>query len=174
MDNSDAVKIRTYHPLLLPRRGEVIAWLCALMCIFAWVILDWAQSPVFIGLQILAVVLIFIAAAISLSNWVDRHTALQINASGITFENGLRKAAMDWKSIRKVEVVDTPWGKKVQVLGDNTHFDFRTLAEVILNGELKGQMGFVDGDQILKEIIQKASLKEISSDEVGRVFYAPK
>jgi hypothetical protein len=163
-----------YQPVLLPRRGELIAWLCAIMCAVAWLVLHLAKSPVFIGLKILAALLIFISIAISMSNWMDRRTVLKIDPQGIAFENGLRKAQLGWQDIRRVEVISSSLGNKVRVLGDAAHFDFRTLAEVKLGGELKGQMGFQDGEKILKEIIQQADLKETGNPEEGCVYYVPR
>jgi hypothetical protein len=172
MENEALSPAREYRPVLLSRRGEYIAWFCAALSVAAWLVLRLAKTPVFIGLQILAVLLICIALAISMGNWMDRRTVLQVETQGIYFENGLRKAQLGWQNIQQVQVFPSTWGKKVRVLGDNAHFDFRTLGEVRMDGKVKGQMGFQDGEKILSEIVQQAGLKEKSSPEESIVYYA--
>jgi hypothetical protein len=173
MEEEGALESRIYRPILLPRRGELIAWVCALMCAAAWLLLVQAKSPVFFGLKLLAVLLVLIAGAISLGNWMDRRTLLKIDTHGIAFENGLRKVALGWQDIRQVEVITSTLGDKVRVLGETAHFDFRTLAEVRMDGVVKGRMGFQDGEQIVKEIVRRASLRETGETVDGCVYYAP-
>lgn len=173
MEDEELAAPHEYRPILLPRRGELIVWLCASMSAAAWLILQLAKAPIFIGLKILAALLILIAIATSLGNWIDRQTVLKIDSQGIRFENGLRHARLGWQSIRRVEVIPSSLGSRVRVLGEAAHFDFRTLAEVRLDGELKGQMGFQEGEKILKEIIRCASLKETSEAPDGCIYYVP-
>jgi len=159
-----------YRPELLSRRGEYIAWGTALAVIVAWVILYLTRTPVFSGLRFLAILLALSGVAISLGNWMDRRTILRIEPDGVWFDNGLRQVSLYWSEIRQVQVYPSAWGKKVRVTGEKTHFDFRTLGEVILKGEVKGRMGFEKGEEILRHILENTRLKLVPSPENGSYY----
>jgi hypothetical protein len=57
------------------------------------------------------------------------------------------------------------------VIGEQSHFTFRTFGEVKVGGEVKGRMGFKDGDEILGILLESAELREIEHDE-GYSYYA--
>ncbi len=168
MEN-EAVEVREFRPELLPRRGERVAWSLAGLALVAWIVLALLAKPIFIGFKLLAVLLLLSALAISLGNWTDRRTRLRIEPQGVLFENGLRKTQLRWEEIRTVEVYPSNMGDKVRVLGEQSHFNFRTLGEVRMRGELKGLMGFADGEQILRQILRNAHLKD--KRQAGDVQY---
>jgi len=159
-----------YRPVNLPRRGEIVAWMLAIVAIAAWVILARFGEPIFIGLKILAIIFALSAPAISLGNWTDRKTRLILKKNGVFFENGLRRVSLNWGEIRKIEVIPTSWGSKVRLFADSGHFGFWTLGEVRLQGELKGRMGFVKGEEILHHILSETGLKEIPSLKQNRYY----
>jgi hypothetical protein len=159
-----------FHPELISRRGELIAWVTALMALSAWGILLLAGAVVHPALKFLAIFLLLSALSISLGNWMDRHTLLRIESDGVRFENGLRHAFLHWNEIQQVQVYPSNWGKKVRVLGSQAHFDFRTLGEVTVQGDVKGRMGFADGEAILRKIVQEAGLKQIDRPGNGEYY----
>ncbi len=69
-----------------------------------------------------------------------------------------------------MQVIPSAWGKKVRVIGKNGHFDFRTLGEVRLQGEVKGRLGFEKGEEILSQILAKANLKLAKDAENGEYY----
>jgi len=162
-----------YRPELLSRRGEYVAWGIALIVIAAWLILHLTNTPVFGGLTFLAVLLALSGVAISLGNWMDRRTVLRLDPEGVWFDNGLRQVLLRWSEIRQVQVYPSAWGKKVHVIGEKTHFEFRTLGEVLLQGEVKGRMGFKKGEEILGHILENTRLKQVPGPENGS-YYARK
>lgn len=164
--------IAEFHPEKLSRRGELVAWISTLITVVGWVILSTLNYPVFIGLKVLCILLGFAALSISLGNWMDRRTILKLTQDGVHFENGLRKATLNWNEIESVEVVPSTWGKKVSVFGQKSHFDFRTLGEVKVQEEVKGLLGFEKGDEILKHILNMAQLKQKSSPKEGYYYYS--
>jgi hypothetical protein len=156
-----------FRPELLSRRGEGIAWASTLMVGLGWLVLRLSgQRPpgavVFLGL-----ILLLAALSISLGNWMDRHTLIRLDTTGIEFTNGLRHVRLPWEEIRQVRVLPSRWGSKVQVFGARAYFHFRTLGEVRVQGELKGRMGFEKGEEILQQIIQNSQLQlaERSNEE---------
>ena len=161
--------MREFRPELISRRGELIAWGSAILVGVAWFVLGWRGQTVSWAMLLLEVFLIFAGTSISLGNWMDRHTLIRMNESGIAYKNGLRNVHMGWQEIRQVRVIPARWGNKVQLVGEKAHFEFRTLGEVKVAGELKGRMGFEDGEEILQEIVMNSGVHRI--DESGNGYY---
>jgi hypothetical protein len=110
--------------------------------------------------------LIFIAFLISsifihLGNWIDRKTTISLDKNGLTFQDGLRNIEMAWEEVDKVEIFPSQWGKKVTVNGNGRRFNFRTLGVVELRGEIKGRIGFIEGELILNTILEKSQLSSV-------------
>lgn len=160
-----------FRPELLSRRGEFVAWGLSLVLAAAWLVLLVLGQPVFWGLPLLLAFISLAALGISLGNWMDRHTLIRLHTSGVEFENGLRHARLAWNEIRQVQVFPSGWGDKVRVVGEQVHFSFRTLGEVKLQGEVKGHMGFTEGQKVLQHILEKANLKQIEQSGSG-YYYA--
>ena len=100
---------------------------------------------------------------------MDRRTVLRMDGRGISYKNGLRNVQMDWLDIRQVRVLPARWGNKIQIIGENAYFEFRTLGEVKVAGQIKGRMGFEQGEEILREIILNSGLHKI--DHTGDGYY---
>jgi hypothetical protein len=153
-------EIHIFRPELISRHGESLAW-----CF-----------TIFIGLSLGVVLLrsgttppgawaflfFLIGLCISLGNWVDRHTIISIALDEITFSNGLRHTRLKWSDIQKVNVLSVRWGKSVQVIGVRSHFEFRTLSEVLYKGDVRGRVGFSNGFEILDQILYASGLQLIT------------
>ncbi len=155
-EQNSGVILQEFRPETLSRRGEIIAWSSGLLVCAAWLFLRSTGNPVNRAVPFLAAFLVISALMISLGNWMDRNSLIQMSADSIHFQNGLRNVSLKWLEIQKVEIFPSNWGKKVRILGERSHFDFRTLAEVKVSGETKGSMGFADGERILKVILEKS------------------
>jgi len=156
-----------FRPELLSRRGEFIAWGTSILVLLGWLILSLNGRQILSAVPFLGIILVLAALAISLGNWMDRKTELRLDAGGVTYENGLRHAALKWNEINEIRVFPSKWGKKVHVLGATAHFNFRTLGEVKVQDEVKGRMGFAEGDKILSVMLEQANLKEIAGPGPG-------
>jgi hypothetical protein len=159
--------ILEYRPLLLSRRGEYIAWGAALLVAAAWFFLTLLGRSVFLAMPILEILLLFSAASMSLGNWMDRRTVLRLSDQGLSFQNGLRDIRLKWDEICKIYVIPTQWGKKAEVIGEREHFQFRTLGEVKVQGEVKGRMGFEKGDEALDYMISRSGLQQVEQPGEG-------
>jgi hypothetical protein len=148
---------REFRPELLSRRGEWTAWALALAASAGMLLL---RQALFIPTWawIFWFFLIFSGTSISLGNWMDRHTRICLDRQGIHFENGIRRAELDWSEIEKITVLPARFGQTVQVLGKNAHFDFKTIGEVRFQGEVRGRTGFADGQHILEVILREAKM----------------
>ena len=67
-----------FRPKLIPRRGELIAWLGSLIVGVGWVILAVFGPGVNLLILIVFTLLSLVAASISLGNWMDRKTRLSL------------------------------------------------------------------------------------------------
>ena len=156
-----------FRPELLSRRGEFFAWGTSIIVFLGWLILSLNGRQVPFAVPFLGIILVLAALAISLGNWMDRKTELRLDAGGVTYENGLRYAALKWNEINEIRIFPSKWGNKVHVLGGKAHFNFRTLGEVKVQDEVKGRMGFAEGDKILSIMLEQANLKEIAGPGPG-------
>ena len=159
-----------YYPEMLSRRGEITVWVLFVVIFSGWVILSLSGRPLPIAVILLGLFTLMAGMAISLGNWMDRRTFIRVTQEGVQFENGLRKSDLRWEEITHLEVYPSKWGSKVHVRGHNSHFSYRTLGEVKLNQEIKGRMGFNDGDKILQVILERSHLKKVERSDAGDYY----
>ena len=159
------------HPILISRRGELNAWIFAGVVSIAIAIMYWSMGSIPTVAWVFWTFLVFAAFSTSFGNWVDRKTVMKVGDSGIAFENGIRQVALTWQVVKSVNVTPARWGKRVQVLGDQAHFRFRTLGEVQYQGEVKERLGFVEGEEVLQEILKKTNLR-LEKEERGSYYYS--
>jgi hypothetical protein len=159
--------MQEYSPELSSRRSEFIAWGSAILVNSSWILLIIFNQQMSFWLPLLGIPLLLVSLGMSLANWMDRHTKIFLDSDGIYFSNGLRHVQLKWQEIQEVRVLPAQWGKKVQVFGGRSYFGFHTLGEVRAHGNVLGRTGFVDGEQILKEILNEALLSEVRQVEVG-------
>ncbi len=159
-----------FHPEIIPRKGERTAWLLLGIAVIFLAVSLWSEDKL-TWMAVVLVVLLFISAgSITLGNWVDRKTVLKLDAEGIHYQNGLRTLNLGWNDIQAVKVMASAWGQRVQVRGAANSFTFRTLGEVWMQGELKGQIGFAEGESILKNILQNSGLKLTETSEKSSYY----
>jgi len=159
---------REFRPELLSRRGEGTAWALALAAsVGMWFLGRSGYIPVWAW--IFWTFLLFSGLSISLGNWLDRNTVIWLEADGIRFENGLRRVRLHWPEVQKVAVLPARWGKSVQVIGEKSHFGFKTLGEVQFQGEVRGHTGFPGGQKILDVILHETGL--VLVEESNNAYY---
>lgn len=158
---------------MVSRRGELITWVLALVSLATLVFLKYQSAGIsfwqgsFAGLMVLA------AAGSSLSNWMDRNTVLTLMADGIHFRNGLRDLSLQWDEIQEVQVLPSRFGKRVNIIGNQSHFNFRTSVEITQGSGRRTAMGFAQGDFILQQIIKNGDLQETDQNNHGRYYARP-
>jgi hypothetical protein len=152
---------KTYKPELLSRQAEITAWALSAAAGLGLYLLSLRAIPPYWAWFLFAI-LVFSAASISFGNWMDSKTFIRIEADGVLYENGLRRARLNWDAILEVRVAPARWGTSVQVIGVGAHFAFSTLGEMKFQGQSRGRTGFVDGNEILDAIISSAALTQTS------------
>jgi hypothetical protein len=161
---------REFHPELMPRRSEAVAWLAGIGMLIGLFLATsrWgAQSFVFWTFEAL---LLFSAVSISLGNWMDRRSIIRMGVDGIAFENGVRSVWLSWPEVQNVAVVPTRLGKRVQVQGAQSHFTFKTMSESTLAGQ-QIRTGFADGQEILETVLKECGL-QVKAEKDGMTYYA--
>lgn len=148
---------RTYRPELLPRQGEVNAWLFAVLSGLALGILHF-QGVVPVFSWIFVIFLLVSAISISFGNWMDRHTTLQLSEEGIAFQNGLRRVRLSWGNIQEIRILPARFGEQIHIIGEKAHFSFNTLGELQFKGETRAKVGFAQGQEILASILKASGL----------------
>ena len=78
---------------------------------------------------------------------------------------------LGWQEVQKVAVMPAHWGKSVQVIGEKTHFWFKTLGEVHFQGEVRGRTGFSEGKIILDLILRETGL-DLVEESKNAYYYA--
>jgi hypothetical protein len=161
-------KTREFRPELLPRRSEWTAWVLALAAsVGMWFLHRDGYTPAWAW--IFWAFLLFSSASISLGNWLDRTTVIWLEADGVRFENGLRRVRLGWPEVQKVAILPARWGKSIQVVGEKSHFGFKTLGEVQFQGEVRGCIGFSEGQAILDVILHETGL--VLVEESNNAYY---
>lgn len=160
-----------YHPEVISRRGEIIAWLLFVILLVTWLSLIVLDQKIHWGVPLFTIFLLFSGLSISLGNWLDRHTSLAMDENGISYTNGLRKVYLKWEDVHQLRIRPAIWGKKVQVFGEKSYFDFQTHGEVKYQGELKGRTGFMQGDTILQHTLEHSGLT-VEKQQGNVVYYA--
>jgi hypothetical protein len=169
--NCDMESAQIFRPVTIPRQGERNAWILTGFAVVIQAVLFWRSGKLLCWATLLSVLLMLSAFFISLSNWVDRKTVLILEPEGVIFRSGLRDVKLDWIQIENVRVINDRWGSRVYVSGADRSFNFRMLSEVQIQGRVGGQMGFPEGETILKEILQASDL-HLQKTEEQDLYYA--
>jgi len=164
-------KPREFRSELIPRRGELNAWLFAVAAVAGLLILNQTLDIVPGWTWVFCGFLVFAALSISFGNWMDRRTRVVLEADGISFENGLRRVRLGWHEVQKLAILPARWGKSVQVAGEKSHFEFKTLGEVQFQGEVRGRTGFSEGQAILDAILRETGLVLVEESKTA-YYYA--
>ena len=156
--DKEVSQVQDFRPELLSRRGEYTAWILASVT-FVVVLIFRARLPNLSFSAYLVLGFFLLASlSISLGNWMDRKTEIKIDDQGIKYKNGLRRSHLNWDQIIKVMVSPSQLGKKVHVIGADSHFHYRMMGEIKYQGQTRGRVGFPAGEEILQTILEHSDL----------------
>lgn len=156
---------KIFTPELAPRSGERNAWTLAFLMVVLWLVFRLTSWKLPFTVELLVIFTLGAALLISFGNLVERKTVIAITNHGVRFENGLRKVRLAWEEIQAVRVRPAVWGKRVQVRGKQTRFEFHTLGEVKYKGTVQAKTGFAQGDEIVRQIVLNSGLR--IADQLG-------
>jgi hypothetical protein len=162
-----------FRPESISRRGEWMTWVLTVISLAALAFLHTQTAQVSIWYYIFVLFMLFTAASISLSNWMDRNTVLTLKPDGIDFRNGLRNVSLQWDQLSEVRVFPSRFGKQVYIQGEFSHFNFRTLSVLERKGEVRNQMGFAQGEHIIQQILTASRLEQVDQSGKGNYYARP-
>jgi hypothetical protein len=152
---------KLFYPEKLPSKGERVAWILTVTAGITWIILFALKITVLWIIPVIFMTFFLSSILIHMGNWIDRKTVISLNKNGLIFQDGLRNIEIEWGAVEKVEIFPSQWGKKVTVNGGGRRFNFRTLGVVELSGEIKGKIGFIEGEMILNTILERSQLSSV-------------
>jgi len=164
---------KCYQSIPTPRTGEGNAWILTFLVFIVWFFMRLSGQTIPLSVTFFLIFMMLTASLISLGNWVERRTRIELDAEGIRFENGLRKVRMQWDEIHDVWVKPAVWGNRVRVSGKGKQFDFHTLGEVKYKGLVKAHTGFVEGEELIRLIVLNSGLS-IAADRGNILIYTRK
>lgn len=160
---------KIYTPEISSRNSEYIAWGLATASLIGIVFL-YLNREVPVWAWSLFGLLFFSGLVISLGNWVDRSTRIEISDEIVHFRNGLRNVSMRWEEIENVWEGKGRVGKMVQVLAKDRHFSFTLPSELKFQDQAKSKVGFPDGELIRDTILNSAGLSTVKDHSNGKVY----
>ena len=137
-----------YRPAPANRRGEAIAWLCALGVGIAGLVLTVrAGTTPCITWQLLAI-FVMAGSAISLGNWLDSRTELELSPEGIAYQSPLRRLNARWEDVEALTAIPLRRGWRLQVESSDGRFALRTICRMKLGPVESQPIGFLEGERI--------------------------
>lgn len=154
----DQAEAETFRPWIGSRRGEAIAWGCALVLGVLLVFLFRRGEPLpCMGMGLFAF-LVLAAATMSFSNWLERNTFIEVDRDAVTYASPIRNARLEWKHIERLAAAKTGTSWRILVSGDEGYFQYRT--EGVVGGGTRSplQIGVRDGERLTALIRGRADL----------------
>lgn len=147
-----------FRPLPLPRRGEWTAYGLAGALLITLGIRWWVVQEVPALLAVAAFGSVLLAVLISYGNWMERHTKLSMDPSGVSFERPIRTVECSWDQINGLNCERERGGWRFDVLCETGHFGFQD--ELVMRSNFGGEVrtGFPDGQLIAASIRRAAEL----------------
>jgi len=157
-----------YRSEQLSRRGEAFAWLLTFMAAFYHYTVT-RNGPAPAAVWALTGSVLFAALLISLTNWSDRHKRIQLDEQGVFFTNGLQSVRLGWDEIIGAAIYPGNGAYYVRVTSGKHGFLYRIPREGSIIDRTIGQAGFLQGREILDEIIRRSRLEK--SETRGQTRY---
>lgn len=156
---------KRYLPLPASRRGEGLAWLCALGSAAAsgGMVLRLGTLPG--AAMAISLFFFFAAGLISFGNWMERNTSIVARPGSLAYHNPLRSLELTWEAIRSLSALPSSRGWRIAVYADGSGFTFRT--ESSLSFGAFGQMahGIREGKELAALICKLGCLGALSKDD---------
>ena len=147
-----------HRPVPVSRRGEGFAWLSAGLAALGSLILTLrgGQLPdVGIGLVI---VLVLAAGLITLGNWLDRRTRIELLEQRVLYHSPLRQVNLPYADIQRLTASRLRDAWRVGVVGPDRGFTFRTGTTLRFAGMDRLTYGFAGGEGLAAALRQRAEL----------------
>lgn len=169
---SDLTEPRTYHPVPIPPRGEIVAWLFTLILTVLSAVLYLRVGRLPFWAPLFTFLTLLMALAIRLSRWLEANTSIQTAPEGIHYMSPIREHKFIWDQIKQMSAYQAGNGWRIVVQADEGGFRFQTAT--LLKGMRGAEVrtGYPDGDEIVGQILRHVDFREPASDGSSWVWQA--
>lgn len=148
----------TFRPLPPNRRGEFIAWSCAIVVGLVSGVLFW-QSRHISSLAIFLVIFFSLSAAlISFGNWMESHTLIDLSSEQVVYRSPVRNVTLALKDIDELWTSHTGRGWRVAIRGEGGFFTYRSAARLGGRFDQVVSIGIEHGERLASLIRSMAQL----------------
>ena len=158
---------KTYRPLPIPPRAEIVAWIfSAILVLMSGLLIERMGSLPFWA-SLFTILTLLLALSIRFSRWLEANTKIVVDAHAIRYLSPIQKQEYDWDQIQEMSVNPSGNGWRVFVVGENGGFRFQT--ETTLQG-MRGtrvRTGYPEGVEIVGWILNHSDLAEARVDGTG-------
>jgi len=158
-NRSQPVADDVFRPASASRQSEALAWAAAIsFALLALAGLLRGTGPVPFSAELAS----FFGVAslwISLGNWIDRRTAIEVSDAGIRYRSPLRNLSLGWADIDGLWAIPSGSSWRIVVRGPGARFGFRTSSELRV-GQGSLQVGYPHGERLGGLICRRASLSQ--------------
>ena len=161
---SQAGGAEVFRPAGANRRGEALAWICALGFALVAFVGSWrGGQPVRFSAE-LALFFVIAGAWISFGNWIDRDSEVRLTAGGIRYHSPLRTVQLGYADVQELWAIPSAASWRVIVRGLGGQFAFRTATEFRW-GQRSLSAGYPEGERLAALIRSRAGLSQPSPSD---------
>jgi hypothetical protein len=168
--DADLQEKRTYHPVPIPVRGEVVAWSVSAVLGILGGILIWRTGMLPVWVLIFLIIMLLLVIAIRFSRWMEVNTSIELNPGGIRYANPLRTFDLGWADLQRVVASQAGSGWRIYVFGGQGGFRFQTATKLYGVGGAEVRTGYPEGVEIMAHILRNNAFGEPHFDEPNWVW----
>ncbi|KPK95266.1 MAG: hypothetical protein AMJ88_01260 [Anaerolineae bacterium SM23_ 63] len=147
-----------FRPMPPNRRGEFIAWSCAIVIGLVSGAVFW-QSRHISSLAIFLLIFFFVSAVlISFGNWMESHTLITLSPKQVVYQSPVRKVTLELEDIDELWVSYAGRGWRVAIRGAGGFFTYRTAAHLGGRFDQVVSIGIEQGERLAGFIRSMAQL----------------
>jgi hypothetical protein len=148
----------TFRPLPPNRRGEYIAWSCAIVVGLVSGALFW-QSRHISSLAIFLLVFFSLSAVlISFGNWMESRTLIDLSSEQVVYRSPVRNVTLALKDIDELWTSHTGRGWRVAIRGEGGFFTYRSAVRLGGRFDQVVSIGIEHGERLAGLIRSMAQL----------------
>jgi hypothetical protein len=129
-EDSILLSEETFRPLPPNRRGEFIAWCCAIVVGLVSGALFWQRGHISSLAIFLLIFFSLSALLISYGNWMELHTLITLSMKQVLYRSPVRKVTLPLSDIDELWVSYTGRGWRVAIRGEGGFFTYRSAARL--------------------------------------------
>jgi hypothetical protein len=159
LNTEDVLSVEeTFRPLPPNRRGESIAWSCAVVVGVVSGALFWQSGQISSLAVFLFIFFSLSALLISFGNWMEAHTLIRLSSEQVVYHSPVRKVTLALDDVRELWVSSAGRGWRIVVRGEGGFFSYRSAARLGGRFDQAVYIGIEHGDRLAGLIRNMAHL----------------